>query len=195
MSDQIRQKKMDALAAKHLHVRLRKSLNWRNQLIDFLAIGVPILYFVVRYAAKGTEAQRSVELVWEGLAALLLFLTVMKITYHWEERAQQHSTLMSENLSLVRQADALLTEGHRATQDRIRAFLELADRIENDDLKALANATMTERQEAYRSGLKEFQPGGMSLCLVCNASPWHFMPGSCEACGNTPQPVTPNREG
>jgi hypothetical protein len=45
----IKQKKLDSLAAKHLHVRARVSLNHLNHIVDWLAISVPILYFVPRF--------------------------------------------------------------------------------------------------------------------------------------------------
>lgn len=186
-ADRIRQKKTDALAAKYLHVRRRRDINWRNRSIDFLALAVPTLYFVARYAAKGTSQQWWVELLWEAIAAVLVVMTICKMSFRWEESGQQHSTLIGENLSLVRQADALLVSTRPPSEDAVKAYFELADRIEKDDIESLAGAPTSERQEAYCDALKEFQAG--TVCPICNASPWRFSAGSCQACGNTPSRI------
>ncbi len=179
----IRQKRFDSLAAKHLHVKRRTRLNWWNRLVDLLALAVPVSYFVVRYLSKGTEWQWIADGVWEIVAAALLVLVIIKINYRWEERAQLHSKLLGENISLVRQADGLLTGTDISPS--VQMFLSLADRSEKEDRDALGEPRDKDQQFAYCTALKEY--GGITvLCPVCQSSPWKFTPGSCQLCGNTP---------
>lgn len=106
----IRQKKLDSLAAKHLHVKALESLNFGIQIVDYLAVCVPVLYFAIRYLAKGTPYDGIAETGWEILAAILLALTLLKIVFRWQDKAQIHSTLLGENIALVGLADELLTK-------------------------------------------------------------------------------------
>jgi hypothetical protein len=55
ISDAIKQKRIEYLAAKHLHIRLLGKLNRGRRLVDFLAIAVPLVYVPVRYLANSTE--------------------------------------------------------------------------------------------------------------------------------------------
>jgi mobilome CxxCx(11)CxxC protein len=183
----INQKKLDSLAAKHLHGRSRSRLNRLNHFVDYLAIAVPILYFVPRFIAKGTPYAFRVEIAWECIAALLVAVVFLKINYHWEERAQTHSKLQGENISLVRQADELLLMTTGGIPETAQLFLRLAEKSESADREAMGDISAKDKQFAYRESLKEI--GDPSIrCPICHASPWKFISGSCQLCGNRPEP-------
>lgn len=183
----IRQKKLDQLAAKHVHGRRQTRLNRWSLGVDFVALAVPVFYFVPRLLAKGTQYEGAVEIVWELLAAILLVLVIVKMVWRWNEKGQKHSTLLGENISLVTHADRLLND-QNASKERVDFFLELADRSEREDRELVGELKDKERQDSYREALKELEPGNTQvLCPVCGASPWHFTKGTCQACGNTPR--------
>jgi mobilome CxxCx(11)CxxC protein len=186
ITDTISQRKLDSLAAKHLHVKQLVKLSNRNRLVDFLAIAVPVVYFVFRFLAKGTRSGYYIELIWEILAALLLALTILKIVYKWQERAERHNKLLGENIALVGQADNLLSDRQTASPESARLFLVLAANSETADRELLGRPSEEDRKFAYREALKEFQSGRDTVCPQCKASPWNFVPGSCQLCGNTP---------
>jgi mobilome CxxCx(11)CxxC protein len=149
-------------------------------------VSVPVAYFLIRYFAKGTSSQFVADVVWEVLAMVLLIAAITKIVYKWQERAERHSTLLGENLALVRHADSILSATNPSV-DRVQAYLELADRIEADDTELLEDVTVQEKQAAYRDALKQFDVSNVAvICRICGASPWQFTPGSCVVCGNTP---------
>jgi len=182
----INQKKLDCLGTKHLHVRSLAKLNRWNRRVDILAIAVPILYSVPRLIFKGTGYAVPVEYGWEGIAAILVVVVLLKIGLRWEENAQIHSKLLGENISLVRQADDLLLMGTVGIPESVQLFLRLAEKSESADREAIGEPSQKDKQFAYREGLKEF--GGISAtCPICRASPWKFVAGSCQACGNKPQ--------
>jgi mobilome CxxCx(11)CxxC protein len=182
----IYQRRMDALATKHLHEYRCSSLNKLNLFVDLLAIGVPVLYLPVRYLAKGTSMGSLVESAWEILAGILLVLVIIKIIWRWQDKAAQHSKLIGENISLATQAEQLLNNASTTTVDSAQWFLVIADNLEKADMESFGRIKNKDRQCAYREALKEFSPGLTTACPECGASPWHYKPGSCQLCGNTP---------
>lgn len=183
----IRQKKLDALSAKHLHVRRLGIFNSKIEKVDFLGLGVPVGYFVLRFIFKGTKIAPVVEVIWELLAAALLVMTIAKIVYRWQEKAQKHSKLLGENIFLAGHADTILGSSQVSSPESVAAFLRDADRIEAEDREICGELTTADRQFMYREALKESEPGNPSVaCKVCHASPWKFKEGSCQTCGNTP---------
>jgi mobilome CxxCx(11)CxxC protein len=130
-----------------------------------------------------------VDATWEAVAVLLLVTVALKIVYKWSDKAQAHSRLMGENIAVVGLADDLLAENpETVSPETQRYFRRVAERSEQEDRMVLDSAKKKERQAAYREGLKEFSPAtaAATVCPVCNSSPWHFVPGACDACGNTP---------
>lgn len=181
----IRQKKLDSLCAKHLHTKAIGELTKLTRLVDTLAIAVPILYAVPRFVAKDTPYAATIEIIWDTLAAALVVLTLIKLTYHWEDRIKKHSSLLGENISLVRQADDLLLS--TGVPDTAQLFLRLAEKSEVADRESIGERPQEEKYFAYREALKEFEPGNVSVvCPNCGASPWNFTAGSCQLCGGTP---------
>lgn len=190
LKERVQQKRFDSLAAKHLHVRRMHRLNRFNRTIDFLALAVPIVYFALRYTAKGTSHEHWVEPVWEVLAGILLAMIVFKLAFHWEERAQKHSGLLAENIGVVRQAEGLLVAPH-ISPESAALFLVLADRSEKEDRDLLGQPRAKDRQFAYREALKE-SGGATAVCPLCALSPWRvrrrrlweFGQELCDVCGN-----------
>jgi mobilome CxxCx(11)CxxC protein len=186
--DAVFQQKMNALAAKHLHERRLAKLRRWSLLVDYLAVGVPVLYFPARYIAKGTAVSNLIEHAWEVLAAILLCSAILKITYRWQERAEQHSKLISENISLSWQADYFLDNNKHTSPENISWFLRLAENCEKEDRAAFGIVKEEEKRLAYREALKEFNPSSIdTICPKCGVSPWEYKPGSCQLCGNTPK--------
>lgn len=190
-ADTITQKKLEALCAKHLHIKTLDWLRKWNRGVDFAAIGVPAFYFVFRFLAKGTEAGPYVEVVWEIMAASLMLFVLAKIVFHWEERAKRHSQLLGENVSLVRQADNLLSTTRADLSEGVQLFFALVEKTDVADNEALGRPTEEDRKFAYREGLKELK----GVCPNCKSSPWDYRPGSCQVCGNTPADQRQIKEG
>lgn len=178
------------MAAKHLHVWSLGNLRALNQSVDFLALAVPILFFPLRFLTKGTDIEHRTEYAWEALAAILLVMVVLKLTFKWQEKIEEHSKLLGENLSLVHLADSLLSASSVSTESG-NLFLLMASKLEQADRESLGKSSATKKQSAYREALKEWNPGDVSTaCPKCNASPWEYFPGNCQLCGNTPRPTT-----
>jgi mobilome CxxCx(11)CxxC protein len=120
----IRQIKLNALAAKHRHVQSRDALNRRNHKVDFLGLLVPVLY-PFRYLAKGSPVESGFEIAWTLLAVLLAGTTAAKMAFRWSDKAQKHSELLGENISLVGHANSLLMQD-TVSSEALRLFALLA---------------------------------------------------------------------
>jgi hypothetical protein len=105
-----------------------------------------------------------------------------------------HSRLIGENISLVTHANYILSKLPSLDNDTAQWFFLFSDTIEKADRDLLGTPPSTGgvqpskrvrlQQNAYREALKEL--GHDVTCPICKASPWHYTPGSCQACGNTP---------
>jgi mobilome CxxCx(11)CxxC protein len=183
---QIRQAKMNALSAKHLHEKRLRPMSRLALAVDILAVAVPVLYWPVRYFFRGTAFELPAEIVWELLAGILAALAALKLGFQWQERFAKHARQRAANLVVVREADALLAKVSTAGLKDVEWFLKLVSREDETDGELLAGISAEEKMEANRAALKEFNPGKITLCLNCNASPWEFKAGSCQMCGGTP---------
>jgi mobilome CxxCx(11)CxxC protein len=113
--NKIKRKKWDCITTKHVHQMRLSSLRQRNTLVDTLALVVPIVYVPMRYLVKGTAWGTITEHAWEMLSAVLLAFAATKLSYRWQERAEKHAQLISENISLTTQADYFLSKSDKPT--------------------------------------------------------------------------------
>jgi len=184
----VTQKKIDAICARILHENRLSNLKNSTWLVDVLAFSVPVGYMPFRLFAKGTSFEAASEFIWIFAASILAVLSAVKMVSGWSEKSNKHSKLMGENISLVTQADYLLSKSQDLDEEKANLFFTLADVIEKSDRELLGKITTVDRQEAYRQALKESSTDTENVkCPICNSSPWHFVSGSCQACGNTPK--------
>lgn len=186
---QVRQFKIDATCATLLHNKRLSILSLRSKLLDFLAIAVPILYFVIRFAAKETQIYRTVELVWESISALLLALAIWKVTMSWEDRTRKHFYFLRRNQSLRTDAERILIASKQISLKEFEAFVEKAREMEADDLEILSGFSLADRQSTYREALRQDNPGANEVdCPYCQAPVINgFKAGNCKKCGGTPR--------
>jgi mobilome CxxCx(11)CxxC protein len=184
--EKIEQKKLNSLAAKHFHAKWLGKLDRLNWLTNFLGIAVPIMGFPFRLLAQGKQYSTVVDVGWTFLASALLVITVWKIAYGWQNRTQKHHELLAENISLVSQADNLITKRNTSSHEAAELFFLLADRSEVSDMAMAGTISENDRHSYYRAALKEFGNAEV-VCPKCKSSPWNFIPGSCQMCGNTPE--------
>lgn len=185
LQDRIAQKRIDALCARILHEWSLRKLRRLSLTVDVLALVVPVGYMTVRFLAKGTAYEPVAEFIWACVAAALLILSITKLVFKWTDKSQQHSRLIGENISLATHANhLLLSKSPSPDSDAAQMFFLFCDTIEKADRDLLGPLPAISKQKAYREALKELGPD--VTCPICKASPWHYTPGSCQACGNTP---------
>jgi mobilome CxxCx(11)CxxC protein len=182
----IRQKKMDALVAIQLHQKKKRELQKKNQLVDCLSIAVPVFYLTPRFLAKNTVFAPYIDILGEILAAILLVLAILKLVNKWQDDEIKHKTMLRKDHDTVYEANRLL-ESPTTNSEVVEQFLRRVIDVDNDDSDLFSNIKKTDKQQAYREALKEFDPSSHPTpCHVCGADPWKFIQGNCQACGGTP---------
>lgn len=184
----VTQKKVDAICARILHQERLDQLRWKNKLVDALVLIDPIGNMTVRYLSNVGSYAHYVEASWEIVAAVLAGLGALKLVSGWTRDSEQHSRQMGENISLITQADYLLSKP-AIDPEAALLFKMLADSHEKQDRDLLGGVDAKAKQMAYREALKEFSKAGQSVvCPNCKSDPWKFVAGPCQMCGGTPQP-------
>lgn len=182
----LQKKQIDTLSAKYFHVWQLEPIKKVNFVIDILSFCVPALYFPIRYFAKGTRYQEVAEVSWEILAAVLGALALAKVIAKWQEKAEAHSRLRDENMTMFTEASKLLRDDN-VSRETVDQFLARCDKLEGEDRGLLGDPPKDRKQAAYREAMKEVTPGSVNVvCPICRASPYLFKKGSCDTCGNTP---------
>jgi mobilome CxxCx(11)CxxC protein len=183
--NRVKQQKLDALSAIHLHKKKIRDLQPKNRLIDFLTIAVPAFYLTPRLLAKGTNIAPFVDFVGEVLAGLLLVLALFKLINKWQDDEIKHAIMSRRNADTVNEADRILGSSN-ANNETIEQFLIRTKDVNSEDEILLIDTNASDKKESYREALKQFSPGDPIVCPVCGADPWQFILGNCQACGGTP---------
>jgi mobilome CxxCx(11)CxxC protein len=187
--DKLRQKKLNALVAKELHGYKLAALKKKSMWPDLLALIVPILYFSFRYVFKDSSLSGPLDKVWEVLAMVLIALAIIKLAAHWQLRIEKHSQLIGDNISSAAQIDYLssLVRNGQLGADAVDSFILNSSTMDKADRDALGSPTSDELKRASLQALRELEPLSTNpACPTCGANPWHFTPGTCPQCGNTP---------
>ncbi|MBT9586070.1 hypothetical protein IV102_22200 [bacterium] len=176
---------ISAVGARDLHEK--RGHNYRRLLtfFDLVVFAIAIGFLPVRLVVTDVAMRHIVDVVWEIVAGLLLFLSMVKFFFQWQEGAEQHRVLMAKNVHLASEAELLM---HRRDIDErdFEAFVKRANELQEQDRALIKTIADAERQAAYRQGLKEFNSGKGIACPKCKADPWKFAPGACQACGSGP---------
>ena len=62
--------------------------------------------------------------------------------------------------------------------------------MDSKDQENIGSISDELRKKAYRHSLMKLYPGKKdTVCSICNASPFKYIKGSCQTCGNTPKEV------
>jgi mobilome CxxCx(11)CxxC protein len=186
MKSQLMAYRMDALTAKHLHAGRLHPLRAASAIIDYMALAVPVLYFAIRFLAKGTDVAGIAEAIWEILAALLFALVLVKLSFKFEERIERHAKGLANNSTLAVSCLRLIEDAQVSSKREYDMLADKATELETEDRTVLGKVTDPVKQRAYREALKEFDTQGKAQCSVCGASAYSYHPGSCQVCGNSP---------
>ena len=180
----IEQIRTNALVARTIHRNRLKKARMYSGIISALTVLVPIMFLAAQYWSKGTKGESLVIGAASIGSALLLCLSVVGLIMRIDLKILNHSIGINNNILVASEALKLEVE----TDDiRLNWFYRYVAEIDMNDANVLADASSTEKQDAYREALKESHPGDTQVvCPICRASPFQYMKGTCQTCGNTP---------
>lgn len=185
--NRLTQARLNALTAKSFHALSLKKTTKFNYALLILTFVIPIFYFIPTYTTKGGPYETVTNTLGFILNIFLLIIAALYLILKIDEKLATHKKLMEENIYVANECQELLNENH-ATEE-ISWFFRYISKVDADD--TLTNPEWENekfRQKLYREALKELHPGDATVkCPICGASPFIFIPGSCQSCGNTPE--------
>ena len=184
MNERVLQIRTDALVAEYIYAIKLRNLGYMSIAITCLTILVPIMFSGAILIAKGTEYEGALNTVSIVLSAGLLCLSVLSLILKLDQKRESYLIarrsniyVSSEALKLIDKADAELSW-----------FYNYLAEMDSRDQETIGEVSKKRKQEAYRHSLKKLTPGRSdTVCSVCHASPFKFIAGSCQVCGNTPE--------
>lgn len=180
-NNRIEQTKLDALSAKILHRKGLAKYERRNRLVLILTIIVPILFLIAQYITINTAFEQFVNMLSFALSILLICISLIAIFYKYNELIIIHKMGMKNNIYVANECDNLKDK----TDEENSWFYRYVSEIDNMDNDTFSSISVDDRQFAYREALKECEPGNYSIaCPNCNSSPWNYVKGNCQLCGN-----------
>lgn len=185
MKEDLRQIRMDSLAAKYLH---KKSISFYEKIkIVFLVstIVTPIVFIVASYVSKGTNIEPLINTISFALSIILISLSVIMLIIKLDDKILIHKIGLKNNIYIARESESLLSS--QTNKSALIWFFRYISEIDTADHDTFSGISEEKTKKAYRESLKEFTPGDSNVkCPKCNSSPWEYKKGNCQMCGNTP---------
>lgn len=184
-NEKVKQIRTNALVAEYVYLHRLTSLDRFKRSIDVLTIILPILVSSVLLVIKGTKYEAAGTIVSILLSALLLSLVVLSFLFKFEDKKIQYHIGKRNNIYVATEALKLLSE----PDEKLNWFYSHIAEIDSRDSDAIGTVSERIRKEAYRKALMKLVPGSANVvCPVCFSSPYKYIEGSCQLCGNTPKP-------
>ncbi|CAN5332193.1 hypothetical protein BH23BAC1_BH23BAC1_17850 [soil metagenome] len=181
----IKQIRLNALSAKHIHTKEIGRWKQYNMAITILTLIVPILLLIFPVLQINRIFGFTLVNVTSVFSIFLISLAVLQFIIRIPNKIEKHQMLLTKNTTLAHEAQNILLNSSKQNPEWL---FRQAQGLEVEDLKIIGNVRKKLVQEAYRESLKELELGNnWIVCPICKASPWNFKKGSCEACGNTPE--------
>lgn len=144
------------------------------------------MVFAALLIAKGTDYESALNTASIVLSALLLSLSVLSIILKLDQKRESFLIARRSNIYVSSEALKLIDKA----DSELSWFYNYLAEMDSRDQENIGEVSEKLEQEAYRHSLKKLMPGRAdTVCSVCHASPFKFIAGSCQVCGNTPKEI------
>lgn len=186
MNDKVLQIRTDALVAEYIYTKKLKNIGYISIAITCLTILVPIMFSGAILITKGTNYEGTLNTASIVLSAALLSLSVLSLILKLDQKRE--SFLIARRLNIYVSSEALKLTDKADTE--LSWFYNYLAEIDSRDQENIGEVSENLKKEAYRHALKKLMPGRSdTVCSICHASPFKFIAGSCQVCGNTPKEI------
>lgn len=183
LNDKLRQFKMNALTAQVLHAMRINRYSILIKIEKLLTVVVPLLYLILLYISKGTSWETIIGVISTILSILLIGVSVISMILGIEGKLDDHKLGLKGNKLICNEVDNFISNGKK--EEELEWFFKYVAEVDAKDHEIFAAVKPKEKQYAYREALKEFSHSNPHItCPVCDASPWKFVAGDCQLCGN-----------
>ena len=186
MNDRILQVRTDALVAEYIYAIKLKQLGYMSMTITCLTILVPIMFSAAILITKGTCYEDALNTASIVLSAVLLSLSVLSLILKLDQKRENFLIARRSNIYVSSEALKLIDKA----DIELSWFYNYLAEMDSRDQENIGEVSEKIKQEAYRHSLKKLMPGKSdTVCSVCHSSPFKFVAGSCQVCGNTPKEI------
>lgn len=184
MNESVLQIRTNALVAEYIYTKMLKKIGYMSIAITCLTILVPIIFSAAILIAKGTEYESVFNSISIALSAVLLSLSILALILKLDHKRENYLIARRSNIYVSSEALKLIEK----EDTELSWFYNYLAEMDSRDLENIGEISEELKKEAYRHSLKKLIPGRSdTLCSVCHASPFTFISGSCQVCGNTPK--------
>lgn len=177
----------DALVAEHIYAIKLRNIGFISMAITGLTILVPIMFSAAILIAKGTQYESNINIASIVLSTALLCLSVSSLIIKLDQKRENFLIARRSNIYVSSETLKLIDKADKEDAE-LSWFYNYVAEIDSRDQENIGKVSKKLRQEAYRYSLEKLRPGQAdTVCSVCGASPFKFIAGSCQACGNTPK--------
>lgn len=186
MNDRVLQVRTDALVAEYIYTIKLRTLGYISTAITCLTIVVPIIFSAAILIAKGTSYENALNVASVVLSAVLVSLSVLSLIFKLDQKRESFLIARRSNIYVSSEALKLIDK----SDTELSWFYNYLTEMDSRDQENIGEVSKNLKQEAYRHSLKKLMPGRSdAACSVCHASPFKFIAGSCQVCGNTPKEI------
>jgi len=178
----------NAISAQYVYQVKTNIITIIINIINLLTILTPIALLNTVYIAKGTSGQNLADTVSTIISTLLIILSIASFILGLDKAQFNYSIGYRDNKMIENKARNLLARllNSNSEINDLDFFLDLTTNMDCSDNDRVGWVPTWLQKRAYRESLKRSFLSGEALCPICNASPYRFKKGSCQACGNTP---------
>lgn len=184
--EKLLQAKLDARCSVFIHKEYIHRIDRKLIAIELLSLIVPIMFFAIELVfANDLPTRKILSSINYVISAVLISMVIWSMSGSFREKLKSHQRFLTENLPIINEIDVILRK-NTIDQDDENKIIDKTINLTTQESLLLPKLPIEEKQFFYREVLKE-ELGKNAICGVCSASPWVFIKGSCQACGNQPK--------
>ncbi|MGI8488998.1 hypothetical protein QWJ20_10705 [Pectobacterium sp. S5] len=177
--DQIR---TNALSAEYIYSEKLRQINKISLTITVLTTLTPIAVLCSQLVTKGEPYGKFVDTIAIIISCVLFCLTILSLILRLEQKKESYLQGRRDNIYISNEIDSFKSNSNL---DKTW-FYKFVSEQDKKDLENIAHIDKKMQQSAYRHALKKLIPGNANVvCAFCKKSPFIFIEGECDACGNT----------
>lgn len=182
MESKINQTKLNATSAKILHTKAKKRYDRLNNLILGFTLIVPLFFIIALYITKEGNLESVMNTISFSLSLILIALSILSLILKITDKITIHKIGIRNNISIVNECDNIA----KLSGPELEWFYKYVAEIDSLDSTTFAGISDVKKMDTYRNALKEVDPGNHKItCPICQSSPWKYVKGDCQLCGNT----------
>ncbi len=181
--ERLNQIKMDAHSARALYRIKLSEYNKLKNIYMLISVVGSISFLGALYISHGTILQGFVEIISSFMSIGTIIYAVITLLYKYDDNIILCKNGIRNNTFISAEVDSALSE--KKNEKELYWFYKFVFQVDTEDNDFFSNIKDHEKQVAYRIALMETSTSkSINRCPTCRKSPWDFVKGDCQLCGN-----------